>query len=382
VSLPQPQARPLRAARLVALAVVAALAPAWVPPAARAEPSTVALQPVGTGAYYVYDAQPGTTISGRIKVVNRGSRPASARLFGADATTGATTGATYLTVPGHGRDVGKWLRLAAPSARLAPHQSKIVPFTVTIPRDARGGDHLGGITADPGVRRGRAVKHGGSTFRIDVRTVTVIAVEVKLPNGGAPLADITGLHAGGMRGYQQLFVGLANPGNVLFKGDGSMVVRKERGRVVKRMKFPVDTFVPHTQVQDPILVRGRPLRAGSYLATVTVRYAGKRLTKSFRFKVGAKELAQIYGSPPAARSPLHSKRSLLLIVLAAGLLLTGIPAAWIIARRRALRRARAELAARERDLRELELWAPTHATPALTDAAEEPAGGGDEGTLS
>jgi hypothetical protein len=343
--------------------VVAALAAtlaafAATPAAARTNAPTFALQPVGGQPYFVFDAASGSVAEGRIRVTNSGDRAGRARLYSVDATTGPTTGAAYLTEPGTGSGLAQWTRPEVASVRLQPGESKVVPFTVLIPWGMDAGDYLGGITADPGIRRGRAVKRNESSFRIDVRTLTVIAVQVRIPGPRVPALAIDGVRAGGIPSYQQLFVGLRNEGNVLVKGSGSVVVRDGDGRTLKRSRFPLDTFVPRTRVDYPVGVSGKALPRGTYRATVTVRYAGRTVRRSFEFKVDARAMREVYGSRAPTSGP-GSAAELPFLAGAAVLLLLGVGASWLWFRRR-LRRLEAER--RENDLRRLELWSldPEH----------------------
>ena len=121
-----------------------------------------------------------------MRVVNTGSAAGSARIYAVDATTGATSGASYLTDSARRTDVGAWTRLSTGRVHLRPRQSTTVSFTVRVPRGVRSGDHLGGIVADPGIQHGRAVRRNRSSFRINVRTLTVIAVEARLPGKSVP----------------------------------------------------------------------------------------------------------------------------------------------------------------------------------------------------
>src|SRR5437016_13053810 len=126
-------------AAVAALAAVALLAVAGT---ASARAPVFALQPVTSGPYYVFHAKPGQTISGRVRVVNTGSAAGSARIYAVDATTGATSGASYLTDSSRRTDVGAWTRLSVGRVNLRPRQAKVVDFTVRVPRGARTGDPL------------------------------------------------------------------------------------------------------------------------------------------------------------------------------------------------------------------------------------------------
>src|SRR5262249_13776961 len=157
---------------------------------------------------------------------------------------------------------------------LGARGQRVVRFTLHVPAGARTGDHLGGIVADPGIRRGQTVKRGSSAFTINVRTLTVIAVEVQVPGRRLPRMAIDGIAAGGLRGYQQLFIRMRNTGNVLLKGGpGSVLVETPGGRRLKNSNFALDTFVPKTGIAYPVFVHGRALPVGSYRARVTLHYA-------------------------------------------------------------------------------------------------------------
>src|SRR4051794_20804964 len=113
--------------------------------------ATFALKALGAGktGYYVYESAPNGVIHGRVRVVNAGDAPGTASLAAVDATTGATTGAVYEQAAKDKADVGAWVTLDRQQVTLDPGASAVVNFTVTVPSDARRGDHLGGIVAAP-----------------------------------------------------------------------------------------------------------------------------------------------------------------------------------------------------------------------------------------
>jgi hypothetical protein len=313
-----------------------------------------AVEPLDAGAYFVFDAHPGETLHGRVRVVNVGGAAGLVRLYAADATTGPTSGASYLADAPRRSDVGAWTALSIPRADLRPGESRVVPFTVRVPAQVRPGDHLGGIVADGGIRQSPLVKRRGSAFRVNLRTLTVIAVEARLPGPQTERMSIDGIHAGGMRGYQQLFLSLANTGNVLLKGSGSLTVSNPAGRQLKHSSFSLDTFVPRTRIDYPVFVHGTALPSGSYVARITLHYRGHTISRTFGFKIAAGDLKQVFGS----RAPTGGLRSSLplwlLIAAGVGLLVLGFALAWAYFRRRERRIA---MLLRERDRAELELLA-------------------------
>jgi hypothetical protein len=267
--------------------------------------------------------------------------------------------------------VGAWTRLSVGRVRLRPGQARIIGFTVRVPRGVRSGDHLGGIVADPGVRHGRAVRRNRSSFRINVRTLTVIAVEAQLPGKRVPQLTLQGVTAGGLRGYQQLFIAMRNGGNVMYKGSGTVLVSSMDGKPLKSSAFALDTFVPQTRIGFPVLIHGKALPSGTYRATVTIRYADRAVSGTFTFKIGKRELAQVFGSKATEAPGASGVPVALLIAAGVGILLAGFIVAALFFRRRERR-----LAARMRDLAELELWGvrpgdATEAVPVTQDDNEQ-----------
>ena len=103
-----------------------------------------------TRTRFTFGGDPGQTISDFYYLENTGTLPQDVTVYATDAYN-ADDGTFSLldgTVPPTG--VGTWMSLdGSPSQviTLAPQSSKVIPLTLTIPADARPGDHVGGIIA-------------------------------------------------------------------------------------------------------------------------------------------------------------------------------------------------------------------------------------------
>lgn len=283
----------------------AALLPAAA--AQAAEPPVFALKPVGHAelGYYRFAAAPGETVTGQVRVVNAGATAGTAELAAVDAATGATTGAVYETVGSAADDVGAWLGITAGEVTLAPGASTVVPFTVTVPSDARRGQHLGGIVARPagGATRGEDAE-GERSFRVDVVDQSILAVQVDLPGPARGLLAVRGIEAGGNPGYQTLNIALSNPGEMMVKGRGTVVVTNAAGQEVKRQDFAIDTFLPRTRIDYPLVLRGDALVPDDYRARVVLRWdGGQSSTDEFAFSLSRRNIEQAYGSEGLAKLP-------------------------------------------------------------------------------
>ncbi len=293
--------RPLTVA---AVAVATALAAA---PASAHAGATFAVDPQGASSargYYVFDAAGPTTLEGRVRIANIGSRAGVVRLYAVDAATGATTGAVYRGQDDQRWDVGAWTALARSSLRLKPGQSRYVAFAVRVPAGATAGDHLGGIVAEDAAQRtSRQVRQGRGRFSIRVRSQTIVAVQVRVRGDRRPSLALSGLKAGGQDGRQTLLLGIRNDGNVLVKGRGRLMVADAEGNRVQDARFPLDTFVAHTGVQLPIPVSGQALPAGGYHAVAELRYAGRTTSHEFDFTISDRQVEQVFRSRPDLIAP-------------------------------------------------------------------------------
>lgn len=308
-----------------------------------------ALRTSGDQRYFVISARRGETVRRAVRVVNTGDRSGTVLLYPSDAGTGRTTGAVYRAKGDPRRGVGAWTRLGASRLRLAPGESRTVPITVRVPRGARDGQHLGGVTAETvELSRGTTRRRGAGRFRVDVRSLTIVAIQITVPGAPVERLAVSGARAGKAGASQAVLVGLHNSGNQLLKGSGQLTIRDESGRRVKDVKFPIDTFVPRTQIANPIVLAGRALPQGDYRATVALRYGhGRQTQRTVPFSVSRRQLEQVFGARQTAAPAAQDSEPPILWLAIGGvaLLLGGFLGAAILFGRRDAAAAR-----RERDL--------------------------------
>ena len=254
-----------------------------------------------TKSYFIFDSKPGIVVKSRVRVINSGTARGSVSLYPVDATTGQTSGAVYLNGNDPRKDVGAWLTLGAQELTLDPGQSQIIPFQVTIPSTVRPGQHLGGIVAENLAQESNtptgSAKKNTSTFQINIKNLTIIAVQVNLP--GTPVEQLanTGVEAGGENGYQQLLVGLSNTGTVMLKSSGTLQVTDAQGHVLEHFPLKLDTFLPQTSINYPVAITGQALGVGDYSAALDLTYGhGKVLHSISKFSITPEKITQIFSS--------------------------------------------------------------------------------------
>jgi hypothetical protein len=127
-----------------ALPAAAAEGPSWsVGPAATAEDTAAGtLRP-----NFDYAVDPGQVVEDAFSVRNDGATALTLSVYSADAFTTREGNIDLLPAGETSVDAGTWVSLSQNVVTLQAGETAVVPFTVTVPADARPGDHPAGIVA-------------------------------------------------------------------------------------------------------------------------------------------------------------------------------------------------------------------------------------------
>jgi len=98
-------------------------------------------------ANFDYVLDPGETLTDAFTVRNDGAAELTLAVYAADAFTTREGTIDLLPAGEVSVDAGTWVRFPSGSVTLQPGQSEDVPFTLTVPGDARPGDHPAGVVA-------------------------------------------------------------------------------------------------------------------------------------------------------------------------------------------------------------------------------------------
>ena len=115
------------------------------------------------------------------------------------------------------------------------------------------------------------------------------------------------MKTGGQRGFQQVIIHLTNTGNVLSKPTGSVDVL-QAGKVVETLPFMMDSFLPQTSIDYPVLLT-KALPAGDYQARVSLSFpsasgATQTIHATPAFSVSKQDVKQVFTSAaPTKQAP-------------------------------------------------------------------------------
>jgi hypothetical protein len=257
--------------------------------------------------YFVYPLAAGAVQQGGVIISNSGTATGTVKLFAADATTGRTTGTVYLT-DGKAKRVGTWISLGSTSLTLKPGQHQTVPFTVRVPANTKPGEWVGGVVAETSRQVTGQKSKQKASVQIKIRDLTIVAVQVDVPGPPVISFKIGGVTTGGQRGFQEVVTHIANDGNRLVKPTGTVTVLNQQGQTLQVLTFKMDTFLPQTAVDYPLLLK-KALPPGDYSAIVKLSIpgvdgaAGKLVTAHPTFSVSKEDVKQVFTSAAPQTPP-------------------------------------------------------------------------------
>ncbi|PZV93814.1 protein of unknown function [Micromonospora phaseoli] len=147
---------------------------------------------------------------------------------------------------------GTWIDVRE-TVTVGPKQTKVVPFTITVPRDATPGDHPAGIAATVTSGAGTVAVESRVGFRVMMRasgTVTAALV----------VSDLSARYERSWNpfsaGTVQLTYTATNQGNVAVTGDGEARVTELFGLVNRDTEAQVEELLPGGNRQVEVRVDG------------------------------------------------------------------------------------------------------------------------------
>ena len=234
-------------------------------PARSADPDLPGNRPV-----LVYDVAPGTTIQDAVTLSNRGNVQLDFDLYATDAFNTADGGFGLLPAEESPADVGSWVELGQDGVTVPPGMAVTIPMTITVPADARPGDHVGAVLAgSPAPGRGP----DGAVVSIDRRTGTRIYLRVQgelvqdLDVGDIRTTYTPSINP--MSGSAQVDYRVENRGNVRMAGRHVVTVAGPFGLAGSQSDvLDLPELLPGESVELSTTVDGVP---AAFVASATVR---------------------------------------------------------------------------------------------------------------
>lgn len=172
--------------------------------------------------YFDFAATPGAQLLDHLAVINYSAQPISLSIQGVDAVNTPQGGVAARPVNEASRDIGRWIEVRANDTelQLPARSSVIIPFLVSVPRNATPGDHVGAITA---TLQSSVISRSGQRVKLLQTAGTRIFLRVSGPLHPQLAIEHLTVHYHGTldpigRGSAELTYTVSNVGNVALGG--------------------------------------------------------------------------------------------------------------------------------------------------------------------
>ena len=232
---------------------------------------------------FTLSGKPGETVTCTMKAENMGEETVSIKIATKDFIKGLY-GEEKQVEPGTvKRGCAGWIRISPQKLDLAPHETRTINFSMTIPMDGEGtywGNILVSQVSKPTLSR--TIKKGGTSFQIFALQDMLIRVLVNVPGTEQKKGVITDISVkdqktGGMTTIEVVF---ENQGNSLLKCNGQIQVRDENGETVRTIPleyghapftvYPGGRRVVYGHIKEK-------LPPGDYILLTIIDYGGEDL---------------------------------------------------------------------------------------------------------
>jgi hypothetical protein len=310
------------------------------PPACSAQATNLIVIPrpaasVGL-SYFKLTARPGHhKLAGTIELRNPTARAQRVALAAVDGATLSTLGSTYLPRGGRPHGATRWLYIGRPTIALPAHGRAVVPVTIRVPRAARPGDYLSGVSIETLNQLSRPTARKGISIASVVRYA--IGVEISLPGLRHPLIRFTGAGLRREPAGLTFLLDARNLGNVILQGVHGHVHVVRAGHTILSRPIEAGTFVAHTAIAYPVHALDQmPAEGTRYLVSAWMRYRGgiARLHETVVFGHRAAVQQQRYSTAHTPASGATPATAWWKIALLAGALLYGALVTILLWRRR------------------------------------------------
>jgi len=220
--------------------------------------------------------KPGTTISDHVAVLNRSAQSVAFSIYATDASGTTANGAlTLLPANNKPTDIGSWATFPGHVSQLTtiiPGGKGIIePFTLTVPRRATPGDHIGGMIASVGVPHRNAAGQMVTLYQriavpIELRVAGKLHAALRVDSVSVGFSNPVNPFGGGS---VTVSYSVTNTGNVKLTGTQVVSVSGSLAgsTTVRAPKLP--TVLPGDSIQYTVSAKGL-YPAGSVAAHITV----------------------------------------------------------------------------------------------------------------
>lgn len=191
----------------------------------------------GGRPFLSYTLAPGASVNDSVTLWNYSNVELQFRVYATDAFNTEIGGFDLLTGDKKPVDLGAWVRMSFETVAVPPLSKLDIPFTLTLPTDARPGDHAAAILASS---MGEGTDEQGKLVTVDRRTGSRMYLRVAGPESPALTVDsiYSVYHASPnpFGGSVDVTYTIRNTGNIRLAARQTVSLKSPLGNVMKQAK--------------------------------------------------------------------------------------------------------------------------------------------------
>jgi hypothetical protein len=229
-----------------------------------------------TKSWFIYNTNPGEIKKSKVDIKNESDQSLVLKIYPVDAVTTKDGSFAPISEDSGKKDVGSWVNLPVSELSLGPNETKTVNFTISIPKDADIGDHMGAIIVQ---NKNDSGEKEGTSMRVINRLGARIYLTV--PGEKNEKLEI-GNFNNNIENKKVIFqLTLINNGNVRILPKGKIEINDSLGRLVDSIELTQREIFPKNTIVLPI--KWDKTLNGNFIALATVEYSNQKITKELVF---------------------------------------------------------------------------------------------------
>jgi hypothetical protein len=218
-----------------------------------------------TESIFIHTLEPGITQKEGVKVVNNTQEKKTFIIYGSDSTPSTDGAFACKQFVEEKNDVGAWIELNKTEVTMDPGTNQIIPFTITVPKNASVGEHNGCILIQ---EKKEAPKEDQAGMSLSVRTG--IRVAITIPGDLERKLEIAGFTLDRTETGFTLHPQVKNTGNVSIDADARVTTRYFFGPTL--IKHGGQYPILRGDTSDWSFELKHPFWGGLYRSQFTVEY--------------------------------------------------------------------------------------------------------------
>ena len=228
----------------------------------------------GTRSWFVYEVEPGTTITDKVQVINNNSRTMNIRVAVLDGAVTNDGGYTLVGNNDENKDIGTWSSLSKTLLVMPPYTKQFIDLEVKVPENADVGSHPGGVVIweDQAMKPDSQKKSAG---QLSVMTRVAARLYLTVPGDIIRKLDITNVRHTIENGVLYFRMTLHNAGNVQLLPAADITLKGIFGKIGEQPGSHLGMLLRGSTIESRVPWQKKAPKIGRFVANFRIHYGEK-----------------------------------------------------------------------------------------------------------